>query len=273
MSLNLYCEKWRLSSPVQIAETFTSYVYKVHFKGEPAVLKILTSVGQKSEASAATVLKYFDSDGAVRLLNADDGGHLVEYLPGRQLKELVANGQDLESTKAVCSVLNQLHKRSVPIPDGLKSMRGNFRPLFSTASSGNGDPLFAVGAEVAEKLISTEKEPCVLHGDIHHKNIIESKDRSWVAIDPQGLVGERTYDVANFFFNPDDMPSLVETPERIRATCKLFSEHLSLDPKRILDFAFAYGCLSSAWCIEDGQNPERRLRITRVLQNLREEHV
>lgn len=273
MPLNLYCEKWRLSSPVQIAETFTSYVYKVHFKGEPAVLKILTSVGQKSEASAATVLKYFDSDGAVRLLNADDGGHLIEYLPGRQLKELVANGQDLESTKAVCSVLNQLHKRSVPIPDGLKSMRGNFRSLFSTASSGNGDPLFAVGAEVAEKLISTEKEPCVLHGDIHHKNIIESKDRSWVAIDPQGLVGERTYDVANFFFNPDDMPSLVETPERISATCKLFSEQLSLDPKRILDFAFAYGCLSSAWCIEDGQNPERRLRITRVLQNLREEHV
>lgn len=272
MPLDLYCRKWHLSSPVQLVETFTSHVYKVYFDGEPAILKILTPIGQRSEAKAALVLKHFNGNGAVRLLNSDGRAHLLEYVPGKHLKDLVATGLDREATEIICSILKKLHGHSDQIPDGLTSMRENFRALFAVASSVFADPIFAIGADVAEKLISSEKEIRVLHGDIHHKNILESKDRGWIAIDPQCLFGERTYDVANSFFNPDDIPSLVETPERIRTTCKTFSAHLNLDPSRILDFAFAYGCLSTAWCLEDGQSPDRRLRITRLLQKLREEH-
>lgn len=287
MSPDQYLTKWALTAPAKLCETPTSHVYQVLFQGEAAILKVLTALGQKHEAKAARVLEYFDGVGAARLYKADEGAHLLEHLPGRHLKDLVwaghgaghgsgcDTGYDLEATEIVCAVLNKLHERSREMPKGplpeLTSMRENFRALFALSSKPSAGPLFVKGAEVAEHLLKTEDHVRVLHGDIHHTNILESEDRGWVAIDPHCLLGERTYDTANTFFNPDDLPSFVESSGRIRATCEVFSKHLSLEPKRILDFAFAYGCLSAAWCVEDGQSPERRLHITRLIEALREQ--
>lgn len=263
-----YCRKWNLSNPAKIAETFTSHVFKVSYQNRTAVLKVLTIVGQKHEAKGPVVLRCFEGNGAVRLLNADEGAYLLEFVDGRHLKDLVANSGDDKATEIICDVLNQIHSYAGPKPSDLISMTENFRGLFARAKIEPPDSIFSFGAKVALRLIETERDPHVLHGDIHHKNILESKDRGWLAIDPQCLYGERTYDVANSFFNPDDMPDLVETQDRIEKCCQIFSRRLNLDSKRILEFAFAYGCLSSAWCIEDGHNPERRLRITRLIQDL-----
>lgn len=153
----------------------------------------------------------------------------------------------------------------LPFPADVGRLRTHFRALFETAAVAS-DPIFKNGARVAERLLQTEHDVVLLHGDIHHKNILNCPMRGWLAIDPQGVIGERTFDLANAFFNPDDKASLVETDSRIRSMCDIFSTRLQIDPLRILEFAFAYGCLSSAWCLEDGQNPERRIRISTLLQ-------
>jgi streptomycin 6-kinase len=123
-------------------------------------------------------------------------------------------------------------------------------------------------AGIAERLIISQSESIVLHGDIHHKNILESSTKGWLAIDPKGLVGERTYDFANVFYNPDDQPELVESQDRILRTCSLFSLRFGIDPKRILEFAFAYGALSACWAMDDRLNPERRLRIAGLIRDV-----
>lgn len=43
----------------------------------------------------------------------------------------------------------------------------------------------------------------VLHGDVHHGNVLNFGARGWLAIDPRGLVGERAFDHANLLCNPD----------------------------------------------------------------------
>jgi aminoglycoside/hydroxyurea antibiotic resistance kinase len=42
----------------------------------------------------------------------------------------------------------------------------------------------------------------VLHGDLHHGNVLDFGLRGWLAIDPKGLLGERGFDFANIFTNP-----------------------------------------------------------------------
>ncbi len=262
-----YCEKWKLSEPLKMAETITSSVYRVNYKNGFAALKILSAVGRRHEATAPSVLTHFNRDGAVGIFNFDDGAHLLEWVNGPHLKSLVEVADDHLASEVICDVLEKIHGNKVLCPTEIKNLKTHFRALFAMAEQAE-DPLFKEGARVAARLLEDEQDIVLLHGDIHHKNILKSQTRGWLAIDPQGVIGERTYDLANAFFNPDDMASFVETESRIRTMCAIFSERLRLNPTRILEFAFAYGCLSSAWCIEAGQDPSRRMRIAAILQRV-----
>ncbi len=48
-----------------------------------------------------------------------------------------------------------------------------------------------------------ETEKCVLHGDLHHENVLDFGEKGWLAIDPKKLYGDRAFDYANIFCNPD----------------------------------------------------------------------
>jgi len=266
--LDSYCSKWNLFSPSLLASTFTSQVYKVKFQGKDSVLKILNEKGKKFEVRAASVLRCFNGNGAVKLLAADDGAHLLEFIDGRQLKSIVAEGNDNQATGIICEVINSLHAYSGPVPGDLISMSRNFQGLFLRAPNEPRDSIYIAGAKLAEHLIATEQEIRVLHGDIHHENVMESSERGWLVIDPQCLAGERTYDLANTFYNPNGFLNLAESPEAIRSRCDIFSSQLKIDRKRILEYAFAYGCLSAAWSMEDGQDAGNTLRIAKSIHGL-----
>lgn len=83
---------------------------------------------------------------------------------------------------------------------------------------------------------------------------------------PKGLYGERTYDVANVFYNPVDTPSLVANESRILSTAEILAKELDLDFKRLLAFAFVHGCLSASWSIEDDQDPSFALSVAQILE-------
>jgi streptomycin 6-kinase len=80
------------------------------------------------------------------------------------------------------------------------------------------------------------------------------------------LAGERTYDLSNTFFNPNGFLSMAEAHETIDRRSSIFSRRLKIDKRRILEYAFAYGCLSACWCLEDGQEEESTLRIARSVR-------
>lgn len=218
------------------------------------------------------VLSCFDGNGAVRLLNSDPGAHLLEFVDGTDLKSMVAENKDDEATEVIAEVITKIHSYSGSVPHELISMKENFRKLFAKVQSGTADSFYLAGAATANRLIDSEKEKRVLHGDIHHENILKSSQRGWLCIDPQCLFGERTYDVANTFYNPNGFTELAESEGRIQRRAEIFSENLKMDRERILEYAFAYGCLSATWCIEDRQDPEPTLRIARKIHALLEKN-
>ena len=52
--------------------------------------------------------------------------------------------------------------------------------------------ILRLSAATASKLLATPRDVMVLHGDIHHGNILDFGPRGWLAIDPKGVSGERS---------------------------------------------------------------------------------
>ena len=97
-----------------------------------------------------------------------------------------------------------------------------------------------------------------LHGDIHHDNILDFGARGWLAIDPKGLLGERSFDYANIFCNPRDIAT---APGRISRQASIVAEAAGLERPRLLQWVLAYAGLSAAWLLNDGEDAALPLAV------------
>jgi streptomycin 6-kinase len=194
-------------------------------------------------------LRYFDGCGAVRLLQYDEGAHLLEYAAGDELVTWVERGEDENATRIIAQVIKQIH--SVPqeaTHDGLVRLDRWFGALFTKAAvdrQAGIESIYVRSASLTQRLLADQREVRVLHGDIHHRNIRQSP-RGWLAFDPKGVVGERTYDCANTLCNPA-MPELVHNETRLLTNAAILADTLALDRSRVLAFTYAYACLNASW--------------------------
>jgi streptomycin 6-kinase len=107
--------------------------------------------------------------------------------------------------------------------------------------------------------LAESRDPVVLHGDIHHGNVLDAGARAWVAIDPKGLRGERTFDFVNILRNPDAATALA--PGRFLREVEVVARAAALDRRRLLEWTLAFAGLSAAWRIADGERPELDLAV------------
>lgn len=259
--LHDYLAAWQLANPHLLTQTRTSHLYTVTHAHETVVLKLL-SAAETEEQRGAVALRYFAGRGAVRLLRYDDGAQLMEYAAGDELVTLVERGEDETATRIIAGVIQQLHSvpqhaRQTVRRDGLVGLERWFGALFNTAAAdrrAGRESLYVRGAAVAERLLADPRDIRVLHGDIHHYNIRQSA-RGWLAFDPKGLVGERTYDYANSLCNPG-MPDLVHNETRLLTNAAILAELCALDLHRVLAYTFAYTCLNASQWAQRGERED-----------------
>lgn len=246
--LNDYLSVWNLSNPQLLTQTMTSHIYTVTHDTQTVVLKLL-SPSETEEQRGAVALRYFDGRGAVRLLRYDEGAHLLEYAAGDELVTLVERGEDENATRIIAQVIKQLHSVPQDPPrTGLVRLEHWFEALFAKATAdrqAGTESIYVRSAALAARLLADQHEIRVLHGDIHHYNIRQSS-RGWLAFDPKGVVGERTYDCANTLCNPV-MPELVHNEPRLLTNAAILANMLALDLARVLAFTYAYACLNASW--------------------------
>ncbi|MEO8610494.1 MAG: aminoglycoside phosphotransferase family protein [Chloroflexota bacterium] len=266
--LNHYLQTWSLLEPTLLAETRSSLVYTVAYQGESAVLKLLKPAGEE-EQEGAIALAHFNGHGAVRLLRHDSNAHLLEYADGEDLVGMVKRGDDAQAAMIIADVLNQLHAVPLNSPTPLTPLRTWYRALFTQADierEKGSESIYVRAAALAEKLLDNPEQQVVLHGDIHHANIRYRAGRGWLAFDPKGLYGERTYDAANTLCNPIDMRDLVENEARLLPIAGILAERLNLDLTRLLAFVYVYVCLSACWWLGDGVDPVGDMRIAAIVE-------
>ncbi len=256
--LERYAQEWGLSDQRPLTSTTTSWLYLVTYQGKPAVLKVLTPLGALDEKLGAPALQRWSGEGAVRLYRFDEGAHLLEYVEGPTLAEV----GDREADLILVDLVARLHSQGQRPPVELTPLQEYSGSLFQR---GGADPEFTEGARVARALLESSTESFLLHGDLHHDNVLRHPDRGWLVLDPKGVRGERAFDLANWFYNPQGRP----TEERLRAQLERFSNGLEIDRTRLLDWVYAYGCLSLSWCLDDGVSIEGRASTLQMASALR----
>lgn len=242
--------------------------------GTDVVLKV--GVPNPELLTEIEALRQFDGHGMVQLLDADPelGILLLERLkPGAPLSEL---GDDQQATSIAAQVMRQLWRPAPPqhpFPTvakwatGLERLRRRF--------GGGTGPLPSGWVEAAEylfgELIGSMAEPVLLHGDLHHENILSAERQPWLALDPKGVVGEPAYEVGALLRNP--IPGLLKQPHPERTLARRvdqLAEELGLDRARLVDWGLAQAVLSAWWGIEDhGHGWEWGIACAEVLATLR----
>ena len=243
-----YFELWRLVPDGDAIVTHSSRLFPVRWNGEPAMLKIAVVPEEKW---GAELMVWWNGVGAARVLEHRDDAILLERATGNHsLAEMAKNGRDDEASHIICKAVAGLHaQRGVALPK-LIPLSERFRSLESAARREGG--MFVRSATTARALLSDPQDVVPLHGDVHHGNILDFAERGWLAIDPKGLVGERGFDYANLFCNPDH--AVAAATGRLKRQIGVVVEAAQLDRRRMLQWIVAWAGLSAAWLIEDGEN-------------------
>ncbi|WP_072394094.1 aminoglycoside phosphotransferase family protein [Hyphomicrobium sp. CS1GBMeth3] len=232
--------------------------------GAPAMLKVAT---EPEEMHGGLLMDWWDGSGAARVLAMSGPALLLERALGeRSLTHYARNGRDDEATRIICEVVGKLHApRAKPLPEGLVPLDIWFEALAPMAASVGG--VLVRCAKIAQTLLPNQREIWPLHGDVHHDNVLDFGSRGWLVIDPKRLIGDRGFDYANLFCNPDmEEPwhRVAVLPERFRSRLAIVAENARLERARLLEWIIAYTGLSAAWCIGDGLSAEVDLRVAEL---------
>ena len=216
--------------------------------GVPSNKEILTEI---------EALRIWDGNGCVQLLAADVGRgmFLLEYLqPGTPL---TAVSNDDQATTIAAQVMQQLWQ---PIDTNqlfptVQDWFGGLTKLRQKYKGGTGpfpEKLIDKTEIVAQELLNSMETAVLLHGDLHHDNIIKAGRQPWLAIDPKGVLGEPAYEIGALLRNPI---------QRLKHTSDLKSlftrridqlhELLGFDKQRMLGWGMAQMVLGAWWANED----------------------
>ena len=271
-----YEERWSLEVDPPFADLSFNYVAPaVRVDGEAAVLKLSFpgDVGFEREAEA---LRLFDGRGTARLLELDleQGAMLLERLePGVPLTTV----EDDEEAMSIAAVVLRRLWRPAPqnhpflsVSDrarGFERLRRNF--------GGGTGPMPAALVEEAEalfdELLASQDEPALLHGDLHHQNVLAAQREPWLAIDPKGVAGEPAYDTAALLHNPVETLKAPRPAKLLGRRIDLLSDELELDRTRIRCWGIAGAVLAAYWGLEDsGHVWEEALAFARLLSEIRD---
>jgi streptomycin 6-kinase len=253
-----YLALWGLVPDGAPIVTHSSSLLPVRCGDLPAMLKIAR---EQEERWGGLLMTWWGGDGAARVLAHDGDALLLERASGEaSLAEMARNGRDDEASRIICAVAARLHApRDRPPPDLVPLSRW-FRDLETAAARHGG--ILSQAAATARELLGQPQDVTVLHGDLHHGNVLDFGPRGWLAIDPKRLVGERAFDFANLFRNPD--AAVATAPGRLARQATVVAEAAGLDRARLLKWILAYAGLSAAWSLGDGEKPGLDLAVAAI---------
>jgi streptomycin 6-kinase len=241
------------------SETQSSFIAFGRRDSQPVVLKVLKKHGD--EWRAGEILDAFEGRGVVQVYEYLEGAVLLERLiPGNSLVAMVLDGRDDAATDILAEVIGTMSPRSsvdARVPTVQEWAEG-FERYAARCVGQIPRNLVEEAQRVYFELCGSQSQPRLLHGDLHHYNVLFDDARGWLAIDPKGVVGELEYEVGAALRNPYERPELFADQSTIATRVNRFASMLNLDVRRTLAWGFAQAVLSAIWAVEDGYTVEAR---------------
>lgn len=173
---------------------------------------------------------------------------LERIMPGNDLRSVAAKDEQLAiGTEILC-------KLPIPLRDshGFPSYRDWLTNTFSTMQRQYQPD------DLMKKLMSTawelfvevdDSEKFLLHGDLHHENILQAGNGEWKIIDPQGVVGSAVFECGRFIENHVINDNGIDQEEAFHAISYM-ADRMSQPKRRIAAAFFILHLLSICWGYE-----------------------
>jgi len=272
-----YLERWGLDPDGPADVTPSSVLAPVRRDGTRLMLKVPLV---EEERRGGRLLAAWSGHGAVRVHASDARGAVLMSRaadPGLLVREASATGpgadaRDDRATRILVRTALRIH--AAPVPD---EVRAEAVPLGTWAREllEPEHPLpraFDRGRDVLRELLDGSAREAVLHGDVHHGNVLRVDDEApaagdadgdgaWRAIDPKALRGDPGFDTANALCNPTLAIAL--GPGRLARRAAVIAEETGRDLDDVLAWAEAWCALSATWDVGD---PERRERVAALIR-------
>ena len=258
MPFDDHLARWGLTPDGEPIATRSSDLLPVRRAGVPAMLKIAR---EAEERWGGHLMSWWGGDGAARVLAQDGAALLLERATGeRSLVEMARGGRDDEASRIICAVAARLHAPRGCPPPALIPLPRWFEALEPAAARHGG--ILSLAAASARELLAAPQEVVVLHGDLHHGNVL----------DFGGAAGSRSTPSASWA----SAASISRTCSAIptsrsrprpgvwRAQASVVAEAAGLDRPRLLRWILAWAGLSAAWHLEDGETAETALAVARL---------
>ncbi|MCC3373580.1 aminoglycoside phosphotransferase family protein [Cohnella sp. REN36] len=262
-----YASRFEFHPEAPYSNLSYNFVLRVKCRdGKPAVFK---SSFMKDELSReVSALRAYEGCGAVRVLDADEEGGVILLESANPGTPLSIVEDDSRATAIFCDVFRRLHLPATP-SSPYPSIKQHFaaieryRERFDDVNIAA--PLPESWVENAEEclsyLIATTSENFLLHGDLHHGNILSHGEEKWAVIDPKGIIGDIHFDTIQYLLNYEDRGG--DCDQVLRNRIAMMVDRLGLDRRRISMWGVARGVLEAIWTIEDGgMDWHRGIQIT-----------
>lgn len=255
--------KHRLRDLQEVTNLTYNYVLSGFQVDNPIILKL--GLDNEALTREAFALKCFAGCGAVKVLAEDEGMLLLERaIPGISLKSYFPN-QEHKSIEIACGVMKKLHQASIPEGHNFPHIKDWLTALDKDWNIPK--HYLQKARKLRDELLQTSKPDVLLHGDLHHDNILQN-GKNWLVIDPKGVIGESAYEVAAFITNPmPDLINIQDSEEIIQMRIAMFSDLLNVPRTKIADWCFVQAVLAWIWALEDGCDSRYWERLVEILNS------
>jgi len=264
-----YCARlWSLEVEAPFADASLSYAAPARRpNGEKVALKLCFP--NHEFFTELEALQAFDGQMAVKLLEADKtrGALLLERLePGDSLSTME---DDVTATSVAARVMSGLWRPAASVRGSFPSVQDWLEGMTERSSkalemnSSFPAHLLDYASGLGSDLMWDATDSILLHGDLHHGNILAAAREPWLAIDPKGVTGEPACEIDPFL--RENLPAQDWQPVMWRRLDQL-SDELSLDREHLRAWCFVRAVLSAFWSLEDeGRGWEQAIAVAEAL--------
>lgn len=275
--LDVAIRQWDLTEVKVIYENSYKAVYSAISEEYGAVILKLNR-DTKQLAEEYEMLHKLDGNGCCKVFAYDrENGMLLEerLMPGTVLRK----EEDLQKRiEAFASVFHKIHCRADVLPgdDGQPPMTQTYlewlEDIYRFCRENNVEDNLTKQAKYARdicaEMFEKYSERMLLHGDLHHDNILMQGDGNYAMIDPKGVIGPEILEVARFIMNELDTKYTTPAEKHMREVVRLVSEAFGFPREDVAKVYFMEVILGNVWSAEDGEevNAEEIAIATQVLQ-------
>ncbi|MBJ6362768.1 aminoglycoside phosphotransferase family protein [Paenibacillus sp. GCM10012307] len=263
-ALEVYADRWRLTSFQLVPSYSANLVFTCHAaKYGDAVLKI-GGVSSGETLAEFHALSEYKGRRFCSVFEADmEHGILLEerVVPGIALRHENSLERRLE---VFCSLYRDLHvapadSERYPTYAGWVTNITNYMSTRTDCSN-----LYAYMKKAQKLCLSLSAmypQQLLLHGDLHHDNILLGADGAYTIIDPKGVLGDPIFDVPRFILNEFEEGITLKLEEKINTIIRILEQSLRIPNAVLRQCLYIETAMAACWTVESGATYDRYAQL------------